>query len=200
VKLIVATGNSGKVKEITDILSSILPDTEVLSLKDIYDPVPDIPETESTFEANCLLKAEWLRSRQNCWVLADDSGLEVDFLQGDPGVFSARYAGEPSNAERNMIKLISELHGVPLEQRNARFRCVMALMSPEGKSWVVEGDCEGHIQLERSGSEGFGYDPLFVPIGFDQTFAELGKEIKNRISHRAKALRHLSETLQEIFK
>ncbi len=199
-KLLVATGNAGKVKEIKEILSSIIPDTEIVSLKDIYDPVPEIPETADTFEENCLQKAEWLRSRQECWVLADDSGLEVDFLNGAPGVYSARYAGEPSDSIKNMDKLLKELTGVPAEKRSARFRCVMALMSPSGESWVMNGSCEGTIQAEKSGTEGFGYDPLFVPVGYDKTFAELGKEIKNGISHRGMALRLLSEKITEIFK
>lgn len=199
-KLLVATGNAGKVKEITEILTSIIPGTEVLSLKDLYDPIPDIPETADTFEENCLMKAEWLRSRQECWVLADDSGLEVDALQGAPGVYSARYAGLPSDSIKNMDKLLIELKNIPLEKRIARFLCVMALVSPEGESWVVNGTCEGHIQLEKSGSEGFGYDPLFVPVGFDKTFAELGKEIKNGISHRGKALQLLATKMNEIFK
>jgi len=198
-KLLVATGNAGKVAEISDILSTIIPNTEILSLKDIYENIPNIPETAETFEENCLMKAEWLRLRQNCWVLADDSGLEVDALEGAPRVYSARYAGEPTNSIKNMDKLLIELNGVPMEKRTARFRCVISLMSPTGESWVVSGSCEGHIQLEKSGTEGFGYDPLFVPFDFDKTFAELGKEIKNRISHRAIALRHLEEKITEIF-
>ncbi len=198
-KLIVASGNAGKVKEIREILETVLPDGEVLSLKDIYDPVPDIPETADTFEGNSFQKAEWLRSRQNCWVLADDSGLEVDALNGAPGIYSARFAGEPSDSIKNMEKLLVDIKDVPQEKRTARFQCVMVLLSPEGKKWVVQGSCEGSIQMEQSGVEGFGYDPLFVPTGYDKTFAELGKEIKNGISHRGKALALLSDTLKELF-
>lgn len=199
-RLIVASGNAGKVKEIREILETVAGDAEVLSLKDIYNPVPDIPETADSFEGNSYQKAEWLRSRQNCWVLADDSGLEVDALDGAPGIYSARYAGEPSDSGRNMDKLLEELGDLPLEKRTARFQCVMVLLSPEGEKWSVQGTCEGHIQMEKSGVEGFGYDPLFVPEGYDKTFAELGKEIKNGISHRGKALKQLSEKLSELLK
>jgi len=198
-KLIVASGNAGKVKEIREILTPILPNAEVLSLKDIYSPVPDIPETADTFEGNSYQKAEWLRSRQECWVLADDSGLEVDALNGAPGIYSARFAGEPSDSIKNMEKLLVDIADIPMEKRTARFQCVMVLLSPEGKKWAVQGTCEGSIQTEQSGVEGFGYDPLFVPTGYDKTFAELGKEIKNTISHRGKALQQLTDIMQEIF-
>jgi XTP/dITP diphosphohydrolase len=197
-KLIVATGNEGKVKEINEILAQVINNAQVLSLKDVYNPVPDIPETGDSFSENSLQKAEWVRSRENCWVLADDSGLEVDALDGAPGIYSARFAGEPSDSIKNMDKLLDELKDVNLGMRGARFRCVMVLLSPTGEKIEVSGSCEGTINFEKSGVAGFGYDPIFTPVGHSKTFAELGKNIKNEISHRAKALKQLKSKIGTI--
>ncbi|MGM0443902.1 MAG: RdgB/HAM1 family non-canonical purine NTP pyrophosphatase [Fibrobacterota bacterium] len=198
-KLLIASGNPHKVEEIVDIIQPLAPQAEILSLKDMYDDVPDIPETGNTFEANSLQKAEWLRSRRNCWVLADDSGLEVDALNGAPGVYSARYAGSPCDDEANNKKLLHEITDVSADERTARYRCVITLLSPEGEAFVFDGACEGAIGTAPRGSKGFGYDPLFTPAGYDATFGELGNEVKRSISHRSEALRKMAERAQKIF-
>lgn len=198
-KLIVASGNAKKVKEIKEILDTIIPNAEILSLKDVYDPVPEIPETGVSFFENSYMKGDWVNSREKCWVLADDSGLQVDALDGAPGIYSARYAGEPCDDAKNNAKLLDALKDVPTENRTARFRCVMTLFSPEGEPFGFNGKCEGKIITERQGEGGFGYDPLFVPNGYEHSFAELGSDIKNTISHRANALMLLKGKLQELF-
>lgn len=198
-KLIVASGNAKKVKEIKEILDTIIPNAEILSLKDVYDPVPDIPETGVSFFENSYMKGDWVNSREKCWVLADDSGLQVDALDGAPGIYSARYAGEPCDDAMNNAKLLDALKDTPNEQRTARFRCVMTLFSPEGEPFGFNGKCEGHILTEQQGEGGFGYDPLFVPNGYEDSFAVLGSDIKNRISHRGNALNLLKDKLQELF-
>ncbi|MBD3421192.1 MAG: XTP/dITP diphosphatase [Chitinivibrionales bacterium] len=191
--LIVATGNRGKLKEITEMLSDF--DVAVQSLADIFDPVPAIPETGATFLANARRKADWVYSRKGLWTLADDSGLEVDSLEGAPGVRSARYAGEPADDVANNAKLLEAISACPVDQRAARFRCVMVVKLSDTSELVAEGTCEGRIAQKPSGSGGFGYDPLFVPAGYDRSFAELEAGEKNRISHRGNALRQLRSKL-----
>ena len=183
-ELIVATHNLHKLAEI----SAMLPEWSVRGEDDGAE------ETAQTFEGNALIKARAAAAaNKGAWILADDSGLEVDALNMEPGVRSARYAGEPSNSARNNALLLEKLNGV--KNRRARFRCAMAIISPEGVETVVEGRCEGSILEAPQGNGGFGYDPLFVPEGYEKSFASLGEEIKNKISHRAKALQAAKEVL-----
>lgn len=176
-KLVVATHNANKIREI----GQILPDWEVVGEDS------NAEETEKTFAGNALLKARAIAPRHaGAWVLADDSGLEVDALNGAPGVYSARYAGEDGNTLANNALLLKNLQGV--SNRAAHFSCAIALIDPQGKEHVVEGQCPGHIQEAPTGAGGFGYDPLFIPEGFDRSFAELSPEEKNAISHRGRAL------------
>ncbi len=182
-KLLLSTRNEHKVREIREILGA--PHLELLDLGAFPD-APDVVEDGETFAANAVKKARSLALWSGLWTLADDSGLEVDALGGAPGVYSARYAGEPADYARNNDKLLAELSGVT--DRTARFRCVIALSAPDGSSRTVEGRCEGTITTEWRGDGGFGYDPLFVPDGYEQSFAEMPSELKNRISHRGNAL------------
>ena len=190
-KLLLATRNLHKQKEIQALLSG--KDIEVITLRDVA-PLPEIIEDGVTFAANALKKAEVTAKLTDYWCLADDSGLEVDYLNGRPGVYSARYAGEPSDDAANNRKLLTELTGVPDAERTAQFVCVLALVSP-AKNWLLEGVCRGRIARKAEGDNGFGYDPLFMPEGYELTFAQLSPETKNRISHRAKALNQLAELL-----
>lgn len=188
-KIVFATNNQHKLEEIRAILGSSF---EVLSLKDI-DCNVDIPETGKTLEENALQKAQYIFDHYHVDVFADDTGLEVDALNGAPGVYSARYAGgEGHDSEANMTKLLNELG--ENNNRKARFRTVIALIQ-QGEVHEFEGIVNGEIIRERRGGEGFGYDPIFQPDGYDQTFAELGKDIKNHISHRARATQKLAEFL-----
>lgn len=182
-KLVIATRNAHKLQEIHDIFD--FQNLEVLSAFDFPD-VPDVVEDGETLEENAKKKAAEIAWATGCWALADDSGLEVDALNGDPGVYSARYAGEHCSYGDNNAKLLEELTGKT--DRTARFRTVIALSDPAGKVETVSGECPGTIIEEQRGTNGFGYDPLFVPDGYSQTFAELPVEVKNRISHRANAL------------
>lgn len=187
-KLVFATNNSHKLKEVNRVLDNSF---ELVSLKEIgcHD---DIPETAATLEGNALLKARYIYDKFGLDCFADDTGLEVDALDGRPGVFSARYAGEGHDAGANMRKLLAELAGKT--NRDAQFRTVFALIEG-GEVSYFEGKIKGKIALEPSGAEGFGYDPLFIPDGFSKTFSELGSEIKNKISHRALAVNKLKAYL-----
>ena len=182
-KLVLATRNRHKLDELRAILH--LPGLEVCSALDFPD-VPDVVEDGLTFEANAAKKAKALALATRCWALADDSGLEVDALGGAPGIYSARYAGEPSDSSANNRKLLEALQGQAV--RTARFRCVLALAAPEGSVRFVQGTCEGKIAETAAGCGGFGYDPLFIPDGYAVSFAEMEPAMKNRISHRARAL------------
>lgn len=177
-KIYVATHNAHKLSEIAAILpagTELVPDD------------PGVEENAQDFEGNALLKARAAAARHpGEWVMADDSGLEVDALGGEPGVRSARYAGEPASTSRNNAKLLARLAGV--HDRRARFRCCIAVVSPGGEARTAEGRCEGRIAEAPSGADGFGYDPLFVPDGSDKTFAQLAPAEKNAISHRGRAL------------
>ena len=185
-KLLVATRNKHKLEEIRQIFA--LPGLELLAADEVPGLPEDVVEDAETFEGNALKKARELCRASGFWTLADDSGLEVVALNNAPGVYSARYAGEPCSYPANNAQLMRALDGV--RDRRARFRCVIALCAPDGQEWTVDGSCEGAI-LEGAprGANGFGYDPLFVPDGFTHTFAELDGSVKNRISHRGKALR-----------
>lgn len=192
--LLLATRNQHKLDEIRAILG-----TPGLTLKSALDfpHLPDVVEDGATFEANAEKKAVALAKATGCWALADDSGLEVDALDGAPGVFSARYAGEPPDYAANNQKLLRELRGA--KHRAARFRCVIALANPEGRVRFVDGRCEGRIIDELRGTQGFGYDPLFIPDGFELTFAELPAAQKNQISHRGRALAAARVAWRDLF-
>jgi len=192
-KLVLATRNLGKVRELGEMLSDQR-HVEILSLRDFPD-APQIVEDGETYEENAIKKATQIVEHTGYLTLGDDSGLEVDALNGAPGVHSARYAGENATDAQRIEKLLDALKDVPNDQRTARFKCAMAIAEPEGQSKVVVGVCEGKIIREARGVHGFGYDPVFVPAGYNRTFAELGDEVKNRISHRAKALKMASKVL-----
>lgn len=183
-KLVLATRNAHKLEEIRSIFD--FKGLEVLSAFD-FPEIPDVVEDGDTLEINAIKKAVEIATATGYWALADDSGLEVDALDGAPGVYSARYAGEPCcSYEANNAKLLREL--AEASDRSAQFRTVIALSDPDGGVQTVAGECPGVIIEELRGANGFGYDPLFVPDGYTETFAELDSEIKNRISHRARAL------------
>ena len=194
-KLVFATRNAHKLEEIRNIFE--IKGMQVLSAFD-FPEVPDVVEDGDTLEANAIKKAVEIATATGCWALADDSGLEVDALDGAPGVYSARYAGEPCSYEANNEKLLRELEGE--SDRAARFRTVIALSDPGGSVQTVAGECPGVIIAEQRGANGFGYDPLFVPDGCTQTFAELDADVKNRISHRARALRKAHDAWADILK
>lgn len=196
-KIVFATNNQHKLWEIREILGDQF---EILSLADIGCH-EDIPETGNTLEANAHQKAEYVFDHYHIDCFADDTGLEVDALGGAPGVHSARYAeGTDHNSEANMDKLLRELGSNT--NRQARFRTVISLIQMEGgnpvcsREYQFEGSVEGRIGHERHGNGGFGYDPLFIPEGYDKSFAELGEEVKNQISHRARAVKKLAEWLK----
>lgn len=191
-KIFVATRNEGKVKEIRSYLAPM--GYEIFSLIDVPE-FPEIEETGSTFEENALIKAKALFDLVKIPVIADDSGLEVDLLDSRPGVYSARFSGDDATDERNNSKLLEELGDSGLNERTAIFRCVIALYDGLSVRYF-EGTCEGNIAFQFKGTNGFGYDPLFVPRGYTQTFAELDVKIKNRISHRGKALQSLVKYLE----
>lgn len=188
-KLVFATNNAHKLDEIRSILGDKI---EILSLKDI-DCHADIPETAETLEGNAALKAQYIYNNYGLDCFADDTGLEVEVLNGAPGIYSARYAGgEGHDSEANMKKLLSEMEGK--DNRKARFRTAICLIE-DGKEHIFEGIVNGEIIQERRGGEGFGYDPVFVPEGYTETFAEMGNDEKNKISHRARAVAKLCEYL-----
>lgn len=193
-EIVIATANLHKFSEIIRILD--YPALSVLSLRDFPD-ISGVEETGKSFHENALLKARPVYQRTGLITLADDSGLEVDALGGAPGIYSARFAGRSRDYDANNQKLLAELKSVPHEQRGAQFRCVVAIVSDLNEQ-VVEGIVRGHIIEEPRGEGGFGYDPLFVPDGFKRTYAELGVEIKNRISHRAIAFRKAAEVLKNL--
>lgn len=194
--IVFATNNNHKLSEIQDILGSGI---EVKSLKDIGCHV-DIPETGTTLEENAQIKANYVWDNFQTMVFADDTGLEIDALNGEPGVYSARYAGgEGHDSEANIQKVLANLQGV--ENRKARFRTVIAFIYKDKKTGnkvtkLIEGIVKGSIITEKRGEAGFGYDAIFVPEGYDKTFGELGMDIKNSISHRARAVQQFAKELQ----
>lgn len=187
-KFVFATNNAHKLEEVSYILGEKV---ELLGLKDIGCH-EDIPETADTLEGNALLKARFIAEKYHVDCFADDTGLEVEALGGAPGVYSARYAGNGHDSEANMRKLLKDMEG--MENRKARFRTVFALIV-DGKEHLFEGIVKGEIITNRKGTSGFGYDPIFVPEGYTQTFAEMGNELKNKISHRAVATEKLCKFL-----
>lgn len=193
-KIAIATRNAHKLEEIRAIFD--FQGLEICSALD-FPNIPDTVEDRDTFEGNAIKKAQELCNATGLTAIADDSGLEVDALDGAPGVYSARYAGEPCSYDDNNAKLLRELEGK--ENRCARFRTVIALARPGEEPLTVEGSCEGTIIETPRGEHGFGYDPLFVPNGYKETFAELSSEIKNKISHRANALANASKAWEKHF-
>ena len=191
--IVFATNNQHKLDEIRQILGN---DFQILSLADIGCH-EEIPEDHDTLQENALQKAQYIVDHYHVSCFADDTGLEVDALGGEPGVHSARYAeGTDHDSEANMRKLLLKLENN--NNRSARFRTVIALLLEENGKWreeIFDGIVEGHIAREKKGSEGFGYDPIFVPDGYDLSFAELGMDVKNSISHRARAVRKLADFL-----
>lgn len=191
-KIVLATGNKGKVREFKGLLGGMF--GGIVSLNDLTSP-PEVIEDGDTFRENAIKKARAIAAYSGMPALADDSGLEVDALGGRPGVYSARYAGEGATDGDNITKLLSELEGA--DNRRARFVCFLALVTPEGKEITAEGSCEGVILTEPRGEGGFGYDPVFFLPEYNKTMAEIPAELKNKISHRARACESLARLLKE---
>jgi XTP/dITP diphosphohydrolase len=195
-EIIIATKNAGKVKDFETLFSS--KGFKVKSLLD-FTEIEDVEETGVTFAENATLKAEAISSALNKPVIADDSGLAIDALNGEPGVYSARYAGENKDDNANIEKVLQKLNDVPFEKRTARFHCALAIAVPGKRTEIVEGTCEGHILEEKRGENGFGYDPIFFVEKWRCSMAELTKEQKNQISHRANALKRLAPLIDAQF-
>lgn len=195
-EIIIATKNVGKAKEFQAMFLEY--GYQVKTLVD-YPEIPDIEETGTTFDENAIIKAETLSKILNKIVIADDSGLIVDALNGEPGVYSARYAGEPKDDEKNMDYLLEKLKDVPENLRHARFHCSLAVAIPNRKTITVSGQCEGHILFERTGTNGFGYDPIFFVEELQRPMATLLPFDKAKISHRGKALKKLETILELLF-
>lgn len=193
-QVIIATQNKGKAKDFEALFGPL--GYEVLTLRDVAKDM-DVEETGVTFEENAILKAEAVAEALQTTVIADDSGLEIDALKGEPGVYSARYAGEAKSDEANIEKVLAKLEGVSEEQRTARFRCVLAIASPNKETVTYSGSCEGMILSERRGDHGFGYDPIFFVPDEGKAMAELLPEEKAAISHRGNALRELEKAMPE---
>lgn len=196
ISVILATKNKHKVEEIQDILKQF--PLHIQAMDEVGLNHLEIVEDGETFEENSMKKAMEVMALTKCAAIADDSGLEVDILDNRPGVYSARFSGEGATDQRNNEKLLDMLENVPYEKRTARFVSVISAVFPDGTRISVRGECEGIIGFEAKGTQGFGYDPLFIVPEYNQTFSELGPEIKNSISHRAKALEKLKEALQGI--
>ena len=202
-KFILASNNAHKIKEIKEILKDF--DFEILSLKESGIDI-DVEEDGKTFEENSFKKADEIRKylvsqgEYDFIVMADDSGLEVEYLNGEPGIYSARYAGEHGNDAKNNEKLLNELKGIKEENRKANFICVIVAVTDKGEKIVAEGKSYGIILEELSGNEGFGYDPLFFVPEYKKTFAEMTSDEKNAISHRGRALEKLKSKLKDLFK
>ncbi len=193
-QLVVASRNRKKLEEIRAILKN--PGIQLVSVSDLDQDIPEVIEDRPTFEGNAEKKALEVAIATGQWTLADDSGLEVDALEGRPGVHSARFSGEDATPEKNNDLLLKLLSDVPDSKRTARFRCVLALAGPDGVEKTFSGTCEGEITGERRGDHGFGYDPLFLLPDRGETFAQIGPVEKNRISHRAKAFELLASYLE----
>ena len=196
-KLVLATRNIGKVRELSKMLSDQC-NIKVLSMMD-FPNAPEIVEDGETYQDNAKKKAIHIAEYSGFLALADDSGLEVDALDGAPGVHSARYAGSNASDADRIVKLLTAIMDTPDDERTARFKCAVAVAEPSGHAGVVIGVCNGSIIREPRGTLGFGYDPIFVPQGYDLTFAELGDQVKNCISHRAKALKMALELIENTF-
>ncbi len=196
-RIVIATANEGKLNELRELLADL--PVSLSSLADHFPPLPEIPETGATFLDNALLKTRWVRERiKNLWVLADDSGLEVDALNGRPGILSARFAGDGATPEANNRLLLELLKSVNDATRTARFKCTVVLLTADATWFSANGVCEGTIALSPRGEAGFGYDPLFIPQGFSRTFGEMASEEKHPLSHRGKALKEMREKIREL--
>jgi XTP/dITP diphosphohydrolase len=195
-RIAIASRNPHKLREIRRICADW--PVRWLTVDDHEGPWPDVEETGSTYEDNALLKGRAVAAALGEAALADDSGIEVDALGGGPGPRSARFAGEDASDERNLQELIRAVKGVPGPGRTARYRCVAVLALPDGREVSADGVCEGLLEPKARGSGGFGYDPIFVPAGWDRTMAELSDDEKDRISHRGSALRALREALRAL--
>jgi XTP/dITP diphosphohydrolase len=194
-RLLLASNNQGKLRELRMILAGLPVELVGLAGAGLGDP-PEVAETGSTFLANALLKARSYAAWSRLAAVADDSGLEVDALGGAPGVRSARYAGEGASDQANLDKLLAEMAGVPPEQRTARFRCAAVLVDPKGGTWHAEASWEGRLLEAPRGSGGFGYDPVFLPDGWELTSAEVDQATKDAASHRGKAFRALRPAIE----
>lgn len=190
-QVVIATKNKGKAKDFEALFAPL--GYEVVTMFDVA-PDLEIEETGTTFEENAVLKAETLAKQLNTIVIADDSGLAVDALNGEPGVYSARYAGNHDD-EANIVKVLEKLQGVPTEKRTARFYCALAIAGPDMETTTLFGTCEGFILEEKRGTNGFGYDPIFFVQALNRAMAELSPEEKGSISHRGNAIRQLKEKL-----
>jgi XTP/dITP diphosphohydrolase len=191
---VVATKNLGKVREIRKALKGF--ELRIYTLSDFPD-VPEIREDGKSFTENALKKGRFYSKYFGKLAIADDSGLEVDALRGLPGIHSARYAGKGASNRENNRKLLKEMEGIRFSKRGAKFRCVIAMVSPDGREAIAEGTCKGRIGFKEVGKKGFGYDPLFLLPQYGKTMAQLSIEEKNRISHRGKALRKLRKMIKE---
>ena len=191
-KLVLATRNQGKIVEFRRILDALAPGAiELIGVNQFPDLV-DVEETGSTFEENSLLKARYTCQATGLPAIADDSGLCVDALNGDPGIFSARWAGSHGDDQANLEKVLAQLKDVPDEKRTAHFMCVASLVLPDGREQVAEGRFEGHILHAPVGENGFGYDPIFQPLGLSISSAQMSAEEKDLVSHRGKSLRAIA--------
>lgn len=188
-EIIVATKNKGKATEFKQFFAQF--NVSCKSLLDIEEAYPDIEETGTTFAENAILKAETAANYFQQPVIADDSGLVIDALNGKPGIETARYAGEQKSDDDNMEKVLKQLTGVEMKDRTARFIALLAIARPGKETITREGICEGNIAFEKKGTKGFGYDPIFIPKGYAKTMAELSSETKNAISHRSQAFKQL---------
>lgn len=191
-EILIATDNLGKVKEIKDILYS--PEIKILTMKD-FPPLPKIEEDGKTYQENAYKKARKISEYTGKICLADDSGLEIDYLKGEPGIYSSRWG---NSDEERINKVLKLLENVPIDKRNAKFVCAVVLFFPNGKLFMVKEECKGSIIFSPKGENGFGYDPIFLVPEYDKTFAELGDKIKNKISHRGKAMRKMIKIIKEI--
>ena len=196
-KAVIATGNSHKLREIGEMMRGF--QIQVVSMKEMGLEGLDIEETGHTFEENALIKAKTVAEKTGMLSLADDSGLEVDQLDGAPGIYSARFAGVQGDDQANNAKLLQALQNVPLDKRQARFVCALAAVFPDGGSIVVRGTVEGCIDFQEKGTHGFGYDPLFLIPELGKTFGELEPGIKNTMSHRHRAIESMKERLLPLF-
>jgi len=192
-EVIIATRNKGKIREIREALKGL--GLRIYGLNDFSD-APEIEEDGKSFTENALKKARFYSKHFGKLAIADDSGLEVDSLKGQPGVHSARYAGERASGQENNQKLLREMQDVPISKRGARFKCIIAVVSPDGREAFAEGACKGRIGFKEKGKKGFGYDPLFILPNDGKTMAELSLEAKNKISHRGKALRKIKKIIK----
>jgi len=191
-EILIATNNLGKIKEIKDILDS--PEIKILTMKD-FPHLPKIEEDGKTYQENAFKKASKISEYTGKICLADDSGLEIDYLKGKPGIYSSRWG---NSDEERINKVLRLLESVPKNKKNAKFVCVVVLVFPDGKIYMVKEECKGSIAFSPKGDYGFGYDPIFLVPEYDKTFAELGDKIKNQISHRGKAMRRMINIINEL--